>query len=320
MNNSSLTASAVSYLKKPLHPAVVRDLPGKRGRDGSPIRHVEGHYVIDRLNQIFGFDGWSVEVLDLTQIHAELAERPGRQPLWIVVYRATIRLTIHCEPVAIVREDVATGDGQTPGVGDAHDLAVKTAATTALKRAARTLGSQFGNSLYGDHDLRYRDDLYLGADPAPPEAPAPSASHLPPVPGLAHQRALAAEQLGEGQAESAEPTDPVLVSRALHAHLRVTASTYGLSVDAVTTVVHAAARRAARDVATRSGRPDPGAGMAWTEVPAGPIWRLLRALQSTEDGPEAGTRDRVLAKIDAMARYGGVDVDELGLIDSQQNA
>src|SRR5262249_46722113 len=76
---------------------------------------------------------------------------PGR---WNACYSASVKLTVrgglwvtaqapHCE-----YEDAATGYAQNQTRGEAHDLALKSAVSTALKRAATSLGDQFGLSLY----------------------------------------------------------------------------------------------------------------------------------------------------------------------------
>ncbi|MDQ5860645.1 MAG: RAD52 family DNA repair protein, partial [Actinomycetota bacterium] len=75
-----------------------------------------------------------------------------------VVYRAGYRLAIR----AIDGETLATyteyASGDAPNfplfkLGDAHDFAMKTAESQALKRAAINLGDQFGLSLYNKGSL-----------------------------------------------------------------------------------------------------------------------------------------------------------------------
>jgi recombination DNA repair RAD52 pathway protein len=68
-----------------------------------------------------------------------------------VCYRAVVSLTV-CAPdgtVLATYVDGATGEAKNqPSHGDAHDLAMKTALSQALKRAAVNLGDQYGLSLY----------------------------------------------------------------------------------------------------------------------------------------------------------------------------
>ena len=64
--------------------------------------YLTGWYVIERANELFGFDGWSLRVLDLQSLDKE--ERNGKCE---VFYRATVRLTVH----GIVRDEVGYGNG-----------------------------------------------------------------------------------------------------------------------------------------------------------------------------------------------------------------
>jgi len=106
---------------------------------------------------VFGFGGWDKEILSLDLVHEHMdpnasggKNNPPR-PGWWVTYRCVMRLTIKDpdgNPIARY-EDAATGSAQNmPGVGDAHDFAVKNAVSYAVKRCAKDLGDQFGLSLY----------------------------------------------------------------------------------------------------------------------------------------------------------------------------
>ncbi len=60
-----------------------------------------------------------------------------------------MRLIVRSELGTKVSEDSGFGlASHQPVRGDAHDKALKTAVSDALKRAARDLGNQFGLSLY----------------------------------------------------------------------------------------------------------------------------------------------------------------------------
>lgn len=120
-----------------------------RGHSAVAIHDIEAH-----LNRIFGFDGWDKEVVlcDLIrekQGHDTQENKKG----WYVIYRATVRLTVfNLQGVkSFIREEVATGDSQNqPNYADAHDSAMKNAVSFATKRCAKTIGDQFGLSLYGN--------------------------------------------------------------------------------------------------------------------------------------------------------------------------
>ena len=85
-----------------------------------------------------------------------------------VAYRATVTLTVYSPggiPIATYTEAGAGGMTASAGMRhDAHDNAIKTAQTSALKRCAVNLGTRFGLSLYDNgatHDVVART-LVLG--------------------------------------------------------------------------------------------------------------------------------------------------------------
>jgi hypothetical protein len=61
-------------------------------------------------------------------------------------------LTIH--DLGCRYTEAAVGSASLPRRGEAHDMAIKTAESDGLKRAAINLGTQFGLSLYNDGTLK----------------------------------------------------------------------------------------------------------------------------------------------------------------------
>lgn len=115
--------------------------------------HLEAWDVRRHLIRIFGFGGCDVETLELSQVSQiqHDPKNPGDKPRWTVVYRAQVRLIVKDgsgEEIAHF-DDGASGDScNMPSLGDAHDQAMKTALSQALKRCAVNLGDQFGLGLY----------------------------------------------------------------------------------------------------------------------------------------------------------------------------
>ena len=134
-------------LLQPINPSRVKIL-----HDG--LAHLEGWDVRAHLNRIFGFCNWSANVLFVSNLYeAETTTRAGK-PAYRVAYRATLELGIRDpegKPLATYTE-AAVGESTMPDFkrGDAHDMAIKTAETQALKRCCVNLGDQFGLSLYDD--------------------------------------------------------------------------------------------------------------------------------------------------------------------------
>lgn len=127
-------------------------------RDG--MSYLEAWDVIAHLTRIFGPLNWDKEVKEVVMIYDEFVNwTPRGQTIpksgYDVAYRSIVRLTIRSELGTKVSEDVATGQAQhQPNRGDAHDLALKSAVSDALKRAAKDLGNQFGLSLYDSGSLK----------------------------------------------------------------------------------------------------------------------------------------------------------------------
>jgi hypothetical protein len=150
---SQLTAEQHDYLLSGIHPARVKRLRGQS--------HLEAWDVRRTLTRVFGFGGWNDETIELT--HVTTIETPGTRTRndgttdtytkYTVVYRAQVRLTVKSpDGVEIAHfDDGAAGDAvNQPSLGDAHDMAMKTALSQALKRCAVNLGDQFGLCLYND--------------------------------------------------------------------------------------------------------------------------------------------------------------------------
>tara|TARA_R110000868_G_scaffold410293_1_gene697897 strand:- start:1036 stop:1506 length:471 start_codon:yes stop_codon:yes gene_type:complete len=116
----------------------------RQGGGGKSLSYLESWDVKAHLIRIFGFGGWSWNVLK-----AELAfEEQNERGNWNVGYRVIGRLYIHS--LECDYSEAAVGSASLSQRGEAHDMAVKTAESDALKRAAINLGDQFGLSLYNN--------------------------------------------------------------------------------------------------------------------------------------------------------------------------
>jgi len=95
------------------------------------------------LIRIFGFGEWSWDVLS-----AELMFDVDNGGKYNVGYKVIGQLRIHATGATYT--EAAVGSATLGQRGEAHDMAVKTAESDALKRAAINLGDQFGLSLYNN--------------------------------------------------------------------------------------------------------------------------------------------------------------------------
>lgn len=147
MDDSYLTPEQVDVLLRPLNPKRVKMLDG--------LSHLEAWDVRATLTRVFGFGRWDEESVEppVLLYEQETQTRKGT-PAWKVAYRTHRRLTIRTPDGSLLCafEGSAVGESIMPDFkrGDAHDMAIKTSESQALKRCAINLGTQFGLSLYDD--------------------------------------------------------------------------------------------------------------------------------------------------------------------------
>jgi len=148
MTRGALTPEQREVLLRPI-------MPQRVSKDRNGLSHLEGFEVEAHLSRVFGFEGWDKDITRLWLIGETPIEKNGRTG-WNVTYGCQLRLIVRATDgqVACVRDGVATGSANNlPSYGDAHDFAMKNSVTYALKVAAKTLGDQFGLSLYDKGNL-----------------------------------------------------------------------------------------------------------------------------------------------------------------------
>jgi len=134
---TTLTAARVlTPLNDNQRKEIALDLDGARIRTreqaGQKLSYVDSVYVIEQLNEVFGYDGWSFT-------HGAPVIREGARP--------TVMVSGVLRAVGVERGDTgfAVAASDKP---DALETAVKAAVTDCLKRAARTFGNRMGLALY----------------------------------------------------------------------------------------------------------------------------------------------------------------------------
>lgn len=221
----SLNNEQINALLAPLHPGRVRQVQGNA--------HLEAWDVRRWLIRIFGWGGWSDDILSLECI-SERSAWDVQNPLkgrHTVIYRCTMRLTIKDPDGHVLThfDDGAVGDAiNQPSLGDAHDLAMKKALSQALKRCAVNAGDAFGLGLYQGG----RTDAVVGRSLAHPdtdehetreevtagemEPPSPSAAlpeaHSDQVSGSASSGPAASDEASASTPPSAPTTEDVVAS------------------------------------------------------------------------------------------------------------
>lgn len=163
-----LTPLQVEYLMKAIDPARVK-------LDPKGYKYVEQQDVRTWLNRVFGVGGWDVETLELAEVTTLTDVKNPERPRYTVIYRAQARLTVKAEcghPIARL-DDGAIGDASNqPQLSAAHDNAMKSALSGALKRCAVNLGDAFGLGLYYN-DIAPGQSVVQRMIPYLPPRPAP---------------------------------------------------------------------------------------------------------------------------------------------------
>ena len=156
MNPSPFNPKQLQELQEPLSSQAVKT----RSQSGRNLSYIEGWYAISEANRIFGFDSWDQEIVELKCV-SERERKIGRDQKagWGVSYVASIRINVN----GIKREGVGAGHGIDVDPGQAHESAIKEAATDAMKRALMTFGNQFGIALY-DKEQRNVEDKPLNLE------------------------------------------------------------------------------------------------------------------------------------------------------------
>ena len=140
----TLPPTVIEKLGQPLDPGLVSQ---RKGRAGRTYSYVEGRTAIDQANRIFGHGGWGYDLVgEVSLREIESADAQTGEVKRVLAYSVTVRVSVTGAPS---RTDVGFHT-VTEETADGHDTAYKGAVTDALKRALRSFGGQFGNSLYGD--------------------------------------------------------------------------------------------------------------------------------------------------------------------------
>lgn len=134
-------ATMQARLNQRLGPEYISQRPGGGGM--ARLHYLEGWKAIDLANDVFGFNGWSTDIRQLTTDFMDVSPDGHR---------------VNCGVTAIVRvflrdgtyhDDAGFGHCENAkGKAAALEKAKKEAVTDAMKRALRTFGRLVGNCLY----------------------------------------------------------------------------------------------------------------------------------------------------------------------------
>ncbi|KIK93416.1 hypothetical protein PAXRUDRAFT_829009 [Paxillus rubicundulus Ve08.2h10] len=140
-DSANRIATLQAKLNKKLGPEYISQRPGPAG--GPKLTYAEGWKIINLANEVFGFNGWSSNVVNLTTDFVEYSEESRRYNVGVTaILRVTLRDGTH-------HEDVGYGMLEnSKSKAAALDKCKKEAVTDALKRTLRNFGNLLGNCLY----------------------------------------------------------------------------------------------------------------------------------------------------------------------------
>lgn len=147
----TLDDTQISALISNLNPGRVKH----RSQGGAKLSYVEAWEIKTALIRMFGFGGFSAEVIDsgIVTIREGEKKMDGKPKTPQAVCQSTVRLTVYGigpDGRDAVYTETAIGSNSGWDIGDILDNAQKSASSDALKRAATYLGTQFGLSLYSN--------------------------------------------------------------------------------------------------------------------------------------------------------------------------
>lgn len=113
----------------------------RQGFNRIMVPYVEGWTVISLANQIFGFDGWSSQIVKMDVDYCDVSDSK-----WNIGISCIVRISLKD---GTHKEDVGFGSSENQRrKSEAFEKAKKESATDALKRALRQFGNSLGNCCY----------------------------------------------------------------------------------------------------------------------------------------------------------------------------
>lgn len=145
----------IKQLEAGLDPSAISD----RKQGGVKLSYLEGYYVIDQANRIFGYDGWDYYVSKLSiESEEETTIGAAKKPGHLISATAVVEVYARAGDATVTRQDVGFGSASRTTKADCIEMAMKEAVTDGLKRALRSFGNQFGNCLYDKEQKGVADD------------------------------------------------------------------------------------------------------------------------------------------------------------------
>ncbi len=168
-----LTRAQIELLLRPVPESVIISKQGQS--------YVPAHEVKAQLTRVFGPGGWDHTIHDVAVLYETKLEQGDNQypkngkgqPYYVTCYRVACTLRVRDYEgnlVATTTEYHAEENAPLPNRGEAHAMALTSAESYALRRAALDLGDAMGLHLYdsGRKGALIRGSLVIRKDPDAP--------------------------------------------------------------------------------------------------------------------------------------------------------
>lgn len=139
-------ATLQSRLEKQLGPEYISS---RAGPSGQKVHYLAAEKCIQLANEVFGFNGWSSQIMDVQVDFVDENPQTGKVSLGLSV---TVRVTLRD---GTFHEDIGYGHMEnSKGKAAAFEKAKKEGTTDGLKRALRNFGNVLGNCIYDKEYLK----------------------------------------------------------------------------------------------------------------------------------------------------------------------
>jgi DNA repair and recombination protein RAD52 len=115
------------------------------------IPYLTSHHAVSLVNAMFGYDGWSNEVVKSEIVQEEKEPSPHGKGghRYSIQVLALVKIVLSQQHGGVSRQDYGLGEAQhLPSRGAAFEKALKQATTDGFKRASRLFGNATGNCIY----------------------------------------------------------------------------------------------------------------------------------------------------------------------------
>lgn len=164
-NITAFTTDEYHRIQHKLNEKLDKDDISYRPSAAGNVAYIEGWRTFNLANQVFGFNGWSSEILQFSQDFCEV-DAAGR-----VSVGMSCMVRVYLKD-GTFHDDIGYGSSEGQRAkGAAFEKAKKEAVTDAMKRALRVFGNRLGNCAYDKVFLRDVKNGTLPAAVKPPFVP-----------------------------------------------------------------------------------------------------------------------------------------------------